>query len=190
MGRLGVALSMVPRPGTGQELPRVIMQTDLGEIEIEIDTVRAPITTANFLRYVDAGYYTPGRFHRTVTPDNQPNNEVRIEVIQGGMERGRGLTAFPPIPLERTNVTGLTHRDGTISVARAGPDSGRSEFFICISDQPELDFGGKRNADGQGFAAFGQVVRGMDVVRRIQASPADAQRLTPPVTILSVHRKG
>ncbi len=190
VGVLGVALAMAPRAGTGQELPHVIMQTDLGEIEIEIDTVRAPITTANFLRYVDAGYYTPGRFHRTVTPDNQPNNEVRIEVIQGGMERGRGLTAFPPIPLERTNVTGLTHRDGTISVARAGPDSGRSEFFICIGDQPELDFGGKRNADGQGFAAFGQVVRGMDVVRRIQASPADAQRLTPPVTILSVHRKG
>ncbi len=190
VGVLGVALAMAPRAGTGQELPHVIMQTDLGEIEIEIDTVRAPITTANFLRYVDAGYYTPGRFHRTVTPDNQPNNEVRIEVIQGGVERGRGLTAFPPIPLERTNVTGLTHRDGTISVARGGPDSGRSEFFICIGDQPELDFGGKRNADGQGFAAFGQVVRGMDVVRRIQASPADAQRLTPPVTILSVHRKG
>ncbi len=190
VGVLGVALAMAPRAGTGQELPRVIMQTDLGEIEIEIDTVRAPITTANFLRYVDAGYYTPGRFHRTVTPDNQPNNEVRIEVIQGGIERGRGLTAFPPIPLERTNVTGLTHRDGTISVARAGPDSGRSDFFICIGDQPELDFGGKRNADGQGFAAFGRVVRGMDVVRRIQASPADAQRLTPPVTILSVHRKG
>ncbi len=184
-----MALAMAPRAGTGQELPRVIMQTDLGEIEIEIDTVRAPITTANFLRYVDAGYYTPGRFHRTVTPDNQPNNEVRIEVIQGGIERGRGLTAFPPIPLERTNVTGLTHRDGTISVARGGPDSGRSEFFICIGDQPELDFGGKRNADGQGFAAFGQVVRGMDVVRRIQASPADAQRLTPPVTILRAHRK-
>ncbi len=189
VGVLGVALAMAPRAGTGQELPHVIMQTDLGEIEIEIDTVRAPITTANFLRYVDAGYYTPGRFHRTVTPDNQPNNEVRIEVIQGGIERGRGLTAFPPIPLERTNVTGLPHRDGTISVARGGPDSGRSEFFICIGDQPELDFGGKRNADGQGFAAFGQVVRGMDVVRRIQASPADAQRLTPPVTILSVHRK-
>ncbi len=189
VGVLGVVLAVAPRCGAGQDLPRVIMRTDLGEVEIEIDTVHAPITAANFLRYVDAGYYTPGRFHRTVTPDNQPNNEVRIEVIQGGMVRGRGLTGFPPIPLERTNVTGLTHRDGTISVARGRPDSGRSDFFICIGDQPELDFGGKRNADGQGFGAFGRVVRGMDVVRRIQANTADGQRLTPPVTILSVRRQ-
>ncbi len=189
VGMFGVVLAVAPSSGTGQDLPRIIMQTDLGAIEIEIDTVHAPVTAANFLRYVDAGHYTPGRFHRTVTPDNQPNNDVRIEVIQGGVERGRGLTAFPPIPLERTNVTGLRHRDGTISVARGGPDSGRSDFFICIGDQPELDFGGKRNPDGQGFAAFGQVVRGMDVVRRIQASPADGQRLTPPVTILSVRRQ-
>lgn len=186
---LGVALAVVPSSGTGQDLPRVIMQTDLGAIEIEIDTVRAPVTGSNFLRYVDAGYYTPGRFHRTVTPDNQPNNEVRIEVIQGGMEPGRELSAFAPIALERTNVTGLAHRDGAISVARGAPDSGRSDFFICIGDQPELDFGGKRNPDGQGFAAFGQVVRGMDVVRRIQASTADGQRLTPAVTILSARRK-
>ncbi len=189
VGMLGVALAVAPSSGTGQDLPRVIMQTDLGAIEIEIDTVRAPVTGANFLRYVDAGYYTPGRFHRTVTPDNQPNNEVRIEVIQGGMERGTGLTPFAPIALERTNITGLAHRDGAISVARGAPDSGRSDFFICIGDQPELDFGGKRNADGQGFAAFGQVVRGMDVVRRIQASTADGQRLTPAVAILSTRRK-
>ena len=189
VGMFGVVLAMAPSSGTGQDLPRVIMQTDLGAIEIEIDTVRAPVTGANFLRYVDAEYYTPGRFHRTVTPDNQPNNDVRIEVIQGGMEPGRGLSAFAPIALERTNVTGLAHRNGAISVARGAPDSGRSDFFICIGDQPELDFGGKRNADGQGFAAFGRVVRGMDVVRRIQASNADGQRLTPPVAILSTHRK-
>ena len=189
VGMLGVALAVAPSSGTGQDLPRVVIQTNLGAIEIEIDTVRAPGTGANFLRYVDAGYYTPGRFHRTVTPDNQPNNEVRIEVIQGGMERGTGLTPFAPIALERTNVTGLAHRDGAISVARGAPDSGRSDFFICIGDQPELDFGGKRNADGQGFAAFGRVVRGMDVVRRIQASTVDGQRLTPAVAILSTRRK-
>ena len=82
-------------------------------------------------------------------------------------------------------ATGLRHLDGTLSMARDGPDTATGDFFICIGDQPELDFGGRRHPDGQGFAAFGRVVRGMDVVRAIQAAPADAQHLTPPVRILS-----
>jgi peptidyl-prolyl cis-trans isomerase A (cyclophilin A) len=90
------------------------------------------------------------------------------------------------VPLERTSVTGLRHLDGTLSMARDGPDTATSDFFICIGDQPSLDFGGKRNPDGQGFAAFGHVVGGMDVVRRIQAAPADGQSLTPPVRIRSI----
>ena len=79
--------------------------------------------------------------------------------------------------------------DGAISMARSRPDTGRNEFFICIGDQPELDFAGKRNADGQGFAVFGRVVRGMDVVRKIQASPANAQALTPPIAIVTITRR-
>ena len=166
----------------------VVLLTSLGEIEIEVDAVRAPLTAANFLRYVDAGHYDGGRFHRTVRLDNQPGQTVLIEVVQAGVNPTPARPGFEPIRLERTKDTGLRHRDGTVSMARAEPDSATSDFFVCIGDQPELDFGGKRNPDGQGFAAFGRVVKGMDVVRRIQREPADGQALTPPVPILSARR--
>jgi len=170
-----------PRPVT------VVIETELGNIEAEIDTVHAPITAANFLRYVDAGLFSGGGFHRTVKPDNQPNNDVKIEVIQAG--RKPGTKGFEPIPLERTSVTGLSHKDGTLSMARGEPDTAVSDFSICIGDQPSLDFAGKRNPDGQGFAAFGRVVAGMDVVRKIQVQPADAQRLRPTIWITRIRRK-
>lgn len=174
-----------------QEAGRVlaVIETEAGEIEVELDAARAPKTVANFLRYADAGHYTGGVFHRTVklNPDNQPNNAVKIEVIQAGSNPER-KELFPAIPLERTSKTGLRHVDGAISMARAEPDTAQGDFFLCIGDQPELDFGGKRNPDGQGFAAFGRVVRGMDVVRKIHQSPAEAQRLTPPVRILRIRR--
>ena len=168
---------------------RVVLETSLGPIELEVDAAHAPATAANFLRYVDAGRYHGGRFHRTVKLDNQPGKTVLIEVVQAGVDPAREKDGFPAIALERTSVTGLKHRDGTLSMARDGPDTATSDFFICIGDQPELDFGGKRNPDGQGFAAFGRVVRGMDVVRRIQASPAKEQALTPPVMIRSARRR-
>jgi peptidyl-prolyl cis-trans isomerase A (cyclophilin A) len=164
------------------------LDTTLGAIEVALDPDRAPGTVANFLRYLDAGAYDGGRFHRTVTPDNQPNDAVRIEVIQGGVNPDRAAENGPPIALERTSVTGLAHKDGTISMARFTPDSAVSDFFICIGDQPELDFGGARNPDGQGFAAFGQVTSGMEVVRAIQGSPAEGQRLNPPVAIIGARR--
>jgi len=104
------------------------------------------------------------------------------------MDSAHGAQEQKPIELERTSVTGLRHVDGTLSMARGGPDSATSSFFICIGDQPALDFGGHRNLDGQGFAAFGRVTRGMDVVKKIQASPAEAQRLTPPVIITRIVR--
>jgi peptidyl-prolyl cis-trans isomerase A (cyclophilin A) len=166
----------------------LVIETDLGNIEAEVDGAHAPKTVANFLRYVDAGSYSGGMFHRTVKPDNQPNNSVKIEVIQAG--RAPSTAEFPPVPLERTSATGILHRDGVLSMARSGPDSAVSDFFICIGEQPSLDFGGKRNADGQGFAAFGRVTKGMDVVRKIQAQPSDAaQHLTPPVKIVRIVRK-
>ncbi len=112
-------------------------------------------------------------------------NNVKIQVIQGAIPTDREKDAFPPIALERTSQTGIKHHDGTLSMARDAPDTAVSDFFICIGDEPELDFGGKRNPDGQGFAAFGKVIRGMDVVRKIQASPAEGQKLTPPIKIIS-----
>jgi peptidyl-prolyl cis-trans isomerase A (cyclophilin A) len=169
----------------------VRITTDLGTIDVDLDSAHAPGTVTNFLRYVDAGAYSNGRFHRTVTPANQPRDTVRIEVIQGGPNPEREGARWPAIPLERTSVTGLKHVDGAISMARGGPDTATSDFFLCVGDQPSLDYGGHRNLDGQGFAAFGRVTTGMDIVRRIQQQPAtgtNPQTLTPPVRIQSISR--
>jgi peptidyl-prolyl cis-trans isomerase A (cyclophilin A) len=182
-----LAVSLTPA-AAAQALPRVIIRTEAGNLEVEVDSIRAPVTAANFLRYVDLGYYKFGRFYRTVRADNQPDNKVKIEVIQAGLEPLK-VKEFPPIPLERTNVTKLSHLDGTVSMARAEPNTATAEFFICVGNQPQLDFRGRRNPDGQGFAAFGRVILGMDIVRRIHQSPARAQQLTPPVRILGITRK-
>ena len=180
-------------PASGAVAPanpvRIVIETSLGNIEAELDSTRAPISVKNFLAYVDSGWYTNGRFHRTVRADNQPNNPVKITVIQAGQDPVRRAESFPPIQLERTSVTGLHHVDGTLSMARSGVNTATSDFFICLGAQPELDFGGRRNADGQGFAAFGLVTKGMDVVRAINAAPADAgQHLTPPIVITRIRR--
>jgi Zn-dependent M28 family amino/carboxypeptidase/cyclophilin family peptidyl-prolyl cis-trans isomerase len=168
--------------------PTVSIETDLGQIVIALDTRRAPATAANFLRYVDGKYYDGGHFHRTVTGANQPGPEVKIEVIQAGIAPSRNAEKFPPISLERTSLTGLEHRAGTVSMARSGADTATSEFFICISDQPDLNFSGRRNPDGQGYAAFGEVIEGMDIVRAIHRSAAEGQRLNPDIRIKSIAR--
>lgn len=166
--------------------PHVVIATEKGEIVVEIDLARAPVTAANFLRYVDARLYDGSTFHRTVTLANQPDNKDKIEVIQGGqLDEAK---EFPPIAHESTQATGLRHLDGTISMARSAPGSATSSFFLCVGDQPELDFGGRRNPDGQGFAAFGRVVEGLNVVRTIHGLPAEGQQLKPAVRILSVRR--
>jgi peptidyl-prolyl cis-trans isomerase A (cyclophilin A) len=168
------------------ENPRVVIDTEVGQIEVELDATRAPHTVANFLRYIDEQYFDGTSFYRTVTPGNQPDNAIKIEVIQGGADGTKA--AHEPIALEPTSVTGLRHGDGTLSMARNGPDTATSEFFICIGDQPELDFGGRRNPDGQGFAAFGHVVKGLDIVKLIQQRTAHLQRLVPPVAIRAIRR--
>jgi peptidyl-prolyl cis-trans isomerase A (cyclophilin A) len=167
---------------------RVVMETEAGEVEMEIDVARAPVSAGNFLKYVDDRMYDGGRFHRTVRPDNQAEKPVPIAVIQGASKASGPGELRAPITLERTTVTGLQHKDGTLSMARAGVDTATDQFFICVGDQPALDFGGKRNPDGQGFAAFGRVVRGMDVVRKIQMSPATGEALVPPIGIISIKR--
>jgi peptidyl-prolyl cis-trans isomerase A (cyclophilin A) len=180
-----LGLLLVLPASAQQSNPHVLLHTQLGDIEVELDTVQAPSTTANFLRYVNGGFYDGGAFHRTVTPQNQPDKPIKIEVVQAAINPDRTKDSFPPIALERTSITGLHHTNGTLSMARSLPDSATSDFYICLGEQPELDFGGKRNPDGQGFAVFGHVIRGMDVARKIQASPAQGQKLTPPVKILS-----
>ena len=167
----------------------VIISTELGDIEVELYAKAAPKTVENFLRYVDAKHYDAGRFHRTVTPINQPDNKIKIEVIQAGVALEHAKADFAPIGLERTSDTKLAHVDGAISMARDEPDTATSDFFICIGDQKELDLGGKRNPDGQGFAAFGKVTKGMEIVKKLQAAPEKEQSLTPPIKIMRIVRK-
>jgi peptidyl-prolyl cis-trans isomerase A (cyclophilin A) len=170
----------------------VRLETPFGAIDLAIDEKQAPITAANFLKYVNGGFYDGGRFHRATRPDNYtpaPPNRPMMQVVQAGINPARRDEAFPAIPLERTSVTGLRHVVGTVSMARTpGADTARSDFFICLDDQPSLDFGGLRFDDGQGAAAFGRVVSGMDVVRRIQQQPVEKQALTPPIPITKASR--
>ena len=183
------AVGLACTPPATDDPVLVVVETDMGAFELEVDIDRAPATAANFLRYVDGGHYDGGVFHRTVHEDNQPEDSIRIAVIQGGRNRDATVEGFPPIALERTSETGILHTDGAVSMARGGPDTATHSFFICVGDQPSLDFGGMRNPDGQGFAAFGSVVEGMDVVRAIHRAPYEAQALTPPVGIVRVYRK-
>jgi peptidyl-prolyl cis-trans isomerase A (cyclophilin A) len=163
----------------------VRFDTDAGSFTVEVDSGRAPITATNFLRYVDAGLYDSGAFMRAVRPGTETRTDYPIQVVQARIDQARRRQGFAPIPLERTRDTGLRHVDGAVSMARAGVDSATNEFFICVGPQPELDFGGRRNPDGQGFAVFGRVVRGMDAIRRIQGAPVrpGSQTLDPPVAI-------
>lgn len=173
---------------------RVTMSTSEGDIDIDLYLDKAPITAGNFLKLVDNGDMDGGSFYRVVTYEND-NGSPKIEVIQGGL--GAASEGFDTIDHESTEQTGILHTDGVISMARGAVGTASTEFFICIGDQPGLDHGQPRNADNQGFAAFGKVVSGMDVVRRINAMSADAasdseytkgQILAEPVAIERVAR--
>jgi peptidyl-prolyl cis-trans isomerase A (cyclophilin A) len=177
-------------PQQGDVVVRI--ETALGSIDLVVDTKDAPITAANFLKYVDNHLYDGGRFHRATRPDNYtpaPPNRPPMEIVQAGINPAERSEGFGPIPLERTSVTGLKHRVGTVSMARAAQaDTATSDFFICLDDQPSLDFGGKRFDDAQGAAAFGHVLKGMDVVRRIQQQPVKGQNLDPAINLVRMFR--
>lgn len=173
----------------------VVFETEKGAIEIAVDLARAPVTAANFMKYVDGRFYDGGAVNRAVRPDNTVRHDVEIQVIQFQIDPARRREVFPPIPMERTSVTGLKHVNGAVSMARSGPDSATASFSIVIGDQPEMDFGGTRNPDGQGFAVFGRVTRGMDVVKVIHASPTGTtgpyrtESLDPPIKIVKAYRR-
>ena len=169
--------------GFSQKLPVVEMKTSIGKIIFEIDTIHAPLTAGNFLNHIEKDTYKNAVFYRVVTPDNQPYSKSKIEVIQGGLYTDEEIDKIKPIAHETTKQTGLKHLDGTLSMARNEPGTASTEFFICIGNQPELDFGGKRNPDGQGFAAFGSVIEGMEVVHKIQAQKDTGQYLPEPIKI-------
>lgn len=179
--------SLLSLKALAQDIVQCKISTSLGDIEIELYAKRAPVTVSNFLKYVDADLYKNSSFYRVCTPENEASRDIKIQVIQGGGV-GRG-NSFDPIRLETTKETGINHENGTLSMARtAEPHSATSHFFICIDQQPELNFGGKRNPDGQGFAAFGKVTKGMDIVRQIQEGENTRQRLKKPIAIFSIER--
>jgi peptidyl-prolyl cis-trans isomerase A (cyclophilin A) len=177
------------------ETVNVILETALGEIEVETYLSRAPASAASFLQFADLGDHGGAAFYRVVTPANDNGSPV-ISVLQGGLVDEN--IVLSPVEHETTRDTGIRHTDGVISLARGDPGTGSgAAFFICIGDQPALDFGAMRNPDGLGFAAFGKVVRGMDVVRKIhgletkgasESAYTDGQMLTAPVKILSARR--
>jgi len=170
-----------------QNIVNCKISTSLGDIYLELYKDKAPVTVSNFLKYVDAGLYTNTNFFRVCTSENEYDRDVKIEVIQGGdVDESR---CFNPIKIETTKETRILHKDGTISMARDTPNSATCSFFICIKNQPELDFGGKRNPDGFGFAAFGKVTKGMDVVLKIQEGKNIDQSLIKPIKIIYIKRQ-
>lgn len=195
----GVAMGLLPLCLSCAHLPAkpvlVAFETELGNITVEVDVVHAPITGTNFLKYVDGKFYDGGMINRAVRPDNTIRHDFEVQVIQFQSDPARESELFPPIPMERTSVTGLRHVNGVLSMARMGPDTAQDSFSIVIGNQPEMDFGGKRNPDGQGFAVFGRVVDGWDVVKKIhqahtgRTGPYQTETLEPPIKILMAYRK-
>lgn len=189
------ALGVSFRRVQAAETQRVRLLLAAGAIDIDLFVRQAPLSSADFLKYIDRHAYNGGSISRTVRPDNDHGTPA-IDVVQGGIRAD--AATLPPIALETTRQTGLRHLDGTISLPRDTPGSGGgSEFFICIGDQPALDYGGRRNPDGQGFAAFGRVTHGMELVRaiwRMDASGASpdaytaGQMLRRPVRIAAAFR--
>lgn len=170
--------------------PHILIKTMKGDIELELNAEKAPKTVAAFLSYVDSGYYKDASFYRVLNDRNQPSNATKTELIQGGIWKTNYTlaTSTPGIPHESTKQTGLLHKDGVISLARMEPGTAGTEFFICIDDQPGLDYGGENVPDKQGYAPFGKVVRGMDVVRLIYRQGEGDQYLSPQIGIYNIVR--
>jgi peptidyl-prolyl cis-trans isomerase A (cyclophilin A) len=179
-------LSFVISIGCKQKTINCEIQTSEGNIIIELYPNKAPITVSNFLKYINNRLYDNSSFFRVCTLENEAERDIKIEVIQGG--NIDETKSFPPIKMETTEQTGINHLNGTLSMARMGPDTATSQFFICINDQPELDYQGKRNPDGQGFSAFGKVIKGMDVVLQIQKQNEEDQYLLKPILIKTIKR--
>lgn len=185
---LMLALISCSTPRTGN--PHIEISTRFGEIEIELYPKQAPVTVSTFLNYIDSGYYNESSFYRVLKEEDQPDYAFKSQIIQGGIWKTNPslLVKIPGIPHETTEKTGLSHTDGTLSLARVAPGSANTEFFICVGDQLGYDFGGDNNPDGQGYAAFGRVVKGMDVVMRMYKAPQRDGQFTPHILINSIRK--
>ena len=170
--------------------PTVKIETNYGDIIVELYSGKAPKTCAAFLAYVDSGYFKNGSFYRVLKAEDQPSSSFKSDLIQGGIweTKNKMQIKLAGIPHETTKQTGMLHKDGTISMARLAQGTASTEFFIVIGDQPAYDYGGDANADGQGFAAFGRVIEGMDVVKNIHKQPDNETNFTPPIAIKDIVR--
>ncbi|HEX6909188.1 MAG TPA: peptidylprolyl isomerase [Longimicrobium sp.] len=175
---IALAASAVLAAGCGSSNPQVELVTRFGTIRVEVDSARAPRTAANFLRYVDEGRFRGASFYR-VRREEAKLMQPTTAIVQGGLYLVDDTTRLlPAIPLESTAQTGLRHVAGTVSMARFDENSARAEFFIVVGDQPHLDW---RDAQRPGYAAFGRVVEGMELVRGIRDLPVDGERLRRPI---------
>jgi peptidyl-prolyl cis-trans isomerase A (cyclophilin A) len=163
------------------------------EILLKVHLDRAPITGANFCDYVRMGLLKDATFFRILGPRNQVGHKYPVSAIQGGLSYNPQMGYEPskglgPIRHETTAMTGLQHRNGTVSMARFAPGETYGSFCICVGDQPELDYGGRRFADGQGAAAFGEVVTGHQVIQSLSNAAEDAEFIYAPIIITSIER--
>jgi peptidyl-prolyl cis-trans isomerase A (cyclophilin A) len=182
-----LALLCLGAPALAQT--RVVLHTELGDVTLEVDQVHAPITAANFLRYVDARRWDGVEFYRAMP------GGVNRGLIQAGIRDQRRL--FPPIAHEPTSLTGLHHVEGALSMPRLALGTAQGDFTIMVGDMRYLDAGPGSGGDGQGYAVFGRVVEGMDTVRRILAAPTSptegegmmrGQMLSPRIRIVTARR--
>lgn len=175
---LGSIAACTLAAGCGPSNPQVDLVTQFGTIRVEVDSARAPATAANFLRYVDEGRFREASFYRVRREAAELMQETTA-IVQGGLYLVDDTTRLlPAIPLESTARTGLRHTEGTVSMARFDVNSARAEFFIVLGDQPHLDH---RDAGRPGYAVFGRVVEGMDLVRNIRDLPVEGERLKRPI---------
>ncbi len=170
--------------------PHILIHTQLGDIEIELYPEQAPKTVSAFLSYIDSGFYTNSCFYRVLKAEELPTSN-NTGIIQGGIWQTKKdkVNLIPGIVHETTKQTGLTHQSGTISLARTIPGSANTEFFICIGDQTMFDYGEQANEDGQGYAAFGKVFKGMPIVRKIQEQNSHGDQFDVTIKINKITKQ-
>jgi peptidyl-prolyl cis-trans isomerase A (cyclophilin A) len=190
-GQEGVQPALPPAPAPAPQVVKVVMHTAAGDIHLDIEKGRAPITAGNFLRYVDQKRFDNITFYRAMKVDE----EGKYGLVQGGL-RGDPKRVYPAIAHEPSAVTGLSHKDGAISMAQAKPGTATADFFIIIGDLVSLD--GKNTPEDPGYAVFGRVTEGMDLVKAIMAMPKSptegegvmkGQMLSAPVKVITTRRE-
>lgn len=183
-------VSVMGCEGSKSRYPLVVIATQYGDIECEVYPDKAPISAKAFLSFVDSGFYNRSSFYRVLSEDNQPMGSAPASLIQGGLwGTGNKRDYLKGLTHESTKTTGLIHLNGALSLARQDTGTATTEFFICVGDQPGFDFGGENNPDGQGYAVFGKVVKGMEVVQKIYRRPEENQFFTPQIPIIEIKRK-